>query len=112
MKGGSAVRPGRTVDVSVVALDDAARTPKHDAVVTEEPLEIRLAGAGKTQTLAVTMRTPGHDFELAAGFVFSEGIVASLERIGAITYCVDPAIEPDQRYNIVNVELTGPLPEL
>jgi FdhD protein len=111
MNGGP-VRPGRTVDVDVVVLDDATRVPKHDAVVTEEPLEIRLIGAGTTQTLAVTMRTPGHDFELAAGFVFSEGIVTSHGRIAGITYCVDPAVEPEQRYNIVNVELTGPLPDL
>ena len=110
--GGGPARPGRTVEVGVVVLDDAARAPKHDAVVTEEPLEIRLIGGGKTQTLAVTMRTPGHDFELAAGFVFSEGIVTSLDRIGQITYCVDPAVAAEQRYNIVNVELTGPLPEL
>jgi FdhD protein len=109
---GDVVRPGRTAPIDVVAIDGTAVTRKSDAVVTEEPLEIRLIGGGTTQTLAVTMRTPGNDFELAAGFVFSEGIVASLERIAAITYCVDPAVEAAQRYNIVNVELRGALPEL
>ena len=109
---GDVVRPGRTVPVDVVTIDGAAKTRKSDAVVTEEPLEIRLIGASVTQTLAVTMRTPGHDFELAAGFAFSEGIVASLNRIAQITYCVDPAVQAAQRYNIVNIELHGALPEL
>jgi FdhD protein len=108
----SSPRPGRTVDVDVLAFEADSATRKSDAVVTEEPLEIRLAGGGKTQTLAVTMRTPGNDFELAAGFIFSEGIAGSLERIAGITYCVDPAVEDAQRYNIVNVELHGELPEL
>jgi len=108
----SSPRPGRTVDVDVLAFEADSATRKSDAVVTEEPLEIRLAGGGKTQTLAVTMRTPGSDFELAAGFIFSEGIAGSLERIAGITYCVDPAVEDAQRYNIVNVELHGELPEL
>jgi FdhD protein len=106
------VRPGRTVSVDVVALDGDERARKSDAVVTEEPLEIRLIAAGSTRTLAVTMRTPGNDFELAAGFVYSEGIVRTLDRIAQISYCVDPAVEPAQRYNIVNIELNGAMPEL
>jgi FdhD protein len=48
-----------------------------DRVTIEEPLEIRVGG----QTLAVTMRTPGHDLELAAGFLVAEGIVSRLEEI-------------------------------
>ena len=63
-----------------------------------------LIGAGRTQTLAVTMRTPGHDFELAAGFVFNEGIVPALERIAQITYCVDPAVEAAQLPDLSTVE--------
>jgi FdhD protein len=109
---GDPARPGRTVDVDILALDADAGERKSDTVVTEEPLEIRLLGGGRTQTLAVTMRTPGHDFELAAGFVFTEGIVRSPAHIAQITYCLDPAVEPTQRYNIVNVELHGDLPEL
>jgi FdhD protein len=100
-------RPGRTVELEVRALDGSRGTAKHDAVVTEEPLEIRLAAGGDVQTLAVTMRTPGNDFELAAGFVRSEGIVTRRDAIGAITYCLDPEIDPDQRYNVVNVELAA-----
>jgi FdhD protein len=51
------------------------------------------------------MRTPGNDFELAAGFVCSEGIVRDRDEIAEITYCLDSAVEPEQRYNIVTIEL-------
>ncbi|HEY5426019.1 MAG TPA: formate dehydrogenase accessory sulfurtransferase FdhD [Candidatus Tumulicola sp.] len=99
-------RPGRTVDVEVFALDGASRAPKEDRVVAEEPLEIRLAAGRSTQTLAVTMRTPGNDFELAAGFAFGEGIVRARDEVAGISYCLDPDLDPDQRYNVVNVELS------
>ena len=98
-------RPGRTNDVAVVALDGDKRRRTHDEVVGEEPLELRLIAGGATRTLAVTMRTPGNDFELAAGFVYSEAIVRAGDEIAELTYCIDPSVDPDQRYNIVNVEL-------
>jgi len=101
----NAQRPGRTVETDVVALDGAARTRKYDAVVTEEPLELRLVAGGTTRTLAVTMRTPGNDFELAAGFAHGEGIVKGRDEFAGLTYCLDSAVEPDQRYNIVTIEL-------
>jgi FdhD protein len=53
------------------------------------------------------MRTPGADFELAAGFLYGEGIVSSPEDIRRISYCVDADIDAEQQYNIVNVELRG-----
>ncbi|HEY1976050.1 MAG TPA: formate dehydrogenase accessory sulfurtransferase FdhD [Candidatus Baltobacteraceae bacterium] len=106
-------RPGRTAEVDVFAIDGVSAKRKHDAVVTEEPLEIRLAARGVTRTLAITMRTPGNDFELAAGFVYNEGIVRARGEIAGINYCVDPAVDPEQRYNIVNVELSSAtLPDL
>jgi FdhD protein len=98
-------RPGRTLGVDVVALDGKTRRRKYDDVVAEEPLELRLAVDGKTTTLAVTMRTPGNDFELAAGFVYGESIARSRDEIAQLTYCVDPAVDPEQRYNIVTIEL-------
>ncbi|MBV8498987.1 MAG: formate dehydrogenase accessory sulfurtransferase FdhD [Candidatus Eremiobacteraeota bacterium] len=101
-------RAGRSVELEAVALQGEARSRKHDHVVTEEPLELRLVVGAKTQTFAVTMRTPGNDFELAAGFVFSEGIVHSRDEIAGLTYCLDPSVEPEQRYNIVTVELRNP----
>lgn len=76
---------------------------RSDQLATEEPLEIRLVSPQKT--VAVTMRTPGADFELAAGFLYSEGVVNSREDIVHISYCVDPNIDGEQRYNIVNVKL-------
>ncbi|MBV8154996.1 MAG: formate dehydrogenase accessory sulfurtransferase FdhD [Candidatus Eremiobacteraeota bacterium] len=106
-------RRGRSVEVDAVALDGASAKSKHDAVVTEEPLEIRLVAGRSSRTLAVTMRTPGNDFELAAGFAFGEGVVRERDDIAGITYCLDPEIDAEQRYNIVNLELAaGSLPDL
>lgn len=56
------------------------------------------------------MRTPGNDFELAAGFLFGEGILAGHDEIERISYCVNT--DAEQRYNIVNVTLRGELPNL
>lgn len=80
---------------------------RSDYLATEEPLEIRLVAGGGRQTLAVTMRTPGADFELAVGFLFAEGIVARREDVRRVTYCTDREVGAHQRYNIVTVELAG-----
>jgi FdhD protein len=101
----TSVRPGRTVEMDVLALDGTQRAGKSDEIVTEEPLELRLVAGRSTQTLAVTMRTPGNDFELAAGFVFNEGVVRARDEIAHVTYCLDSQLDPDQRYNVVNVTL-------
>ncbi|MBD2481028.1 formate dehydrogenase accessory sulfurtransferase FdhD [Planktothrix sp. FACHB-1365] len=76
---------------------------RFDELATEEPLEIRLSPTNKT--LAVTMRTPGADFELVAGFLYSEGIIKNKSDIVKMSYCVDPNIDGEQRQNIVNVTL-------
>jgi FdhD protein len=78
-----------------------------DALATEEPMEIRLLAGQRKQTVAVTMRTPGADFELAAGFLYGEGIIDSAEDVLKISYCVDSDLDAEQQYNIVNVELRG-----
>jgi FdhD protein len=80
---------------------------KSDVLATEEPMEVRLVTTDETRTVAVTMRTPGNDFELAAGFLYGEGIVSSPEEIRKISYCVDREVDEDQQYNIVNVEVAG-----
>jgi FdhD protein len=98
-------RPGLTTAVRVTAIEGEGRRELVDDLATEEPLEIRVVGGGETQTLAVTMRTPGSDFELAAGFLFSEGLVRSSGDITGISYCIDPGVDAAQRYNIVNVGL-------
>lgn len=79
-------------------------------LATEEPLELRLVSGTARRTVAITMRTPGNDFELAAGFLFGEGIVKSRNDIERISYCVDT--DAEQLYNIVNVTLRGEMPEL
>ena len=68
---------------------------EQDALAVEEPLEIRLgfieSGVVKHKSVSITMRTPGDDFELAAGFLFTEGIIKSLEQIKQIKHCGVPA---------------------
>lgn len=81
------------------------RKNKRDVVATEEPLEIRLIAGHETRQLAVTMRTPGNDFELATGFLYSEGIIQSRDDISHISYCVDQDLSEEQQYNVVNVRL-------
>lgn len=86
---------------------------RSDYLATEEPLEIRLVADEVRRTVAVTMRTPGNDFELAAGFLFGEGVIHQKSDIRRITHCVDRTVEIENRYNIVNVELsTDELPNL
>src|SRR5437868_4698480 len=84
-----AERPGLTTPAAVTALENGNRREFVDDLATEEPLEIRLAAGSETRSLAVTMRTPGNDFELAAGFLFCEGIVSERDDIRGIAYCVD-----------------------
>ncbi|MDX2213922.1 MAG: formate dehydrogenase accessory sulfurtransferase FdhD [Oculatellaceae cyanobacterium bins.114] len=82
-----------------------------DQLATEEPLEIRLVDPQRP--VAITMRTPGADFELAAGFLYSEGIVHHRHDIQRLSYCVDPTMDGEQRHNIVNVALSlGLFPDL
>ncbi len=73
--------------------------PFNDQLVVEEPLEIRVAN----QSLIVVMRTPGHDFELGAGFLFTEGLVESADDIGAMAYCED--VGGSNLGNVINIHL-------
>ncbi len=100
-------RPGGSVRVEIDVVEDGRTTRRSDRVVTEEPMEIRLNAGGESRTVAVTMRTPGNDFELAAGFLYAEGIVTGKADVPSIRYCVDPDVEGDQRYNIVTVDLAS-----
>ncbi|MPZ61319.1 MAG: formate dehydrogenase accessory sulfurtransferase FdhD [Propionibacteriales bacterium] len=81
-----------------------------DHLITEEPLEIRLDG----RALAVTMRTPGDDFELAAGFLVSEGVVTRRDDIATIRYCAGATEEGLNTYNVLDVTLAPgvPVPEM
>ena len=85
-----------------------------DALAVEEPLEIRLSwvrgGERQTESLAVTMRTPGDDFDLVAGFLYGEGIVRHARDIERMSYCRNGEA---QEYNVVEVRLdTGSSPDL
>jgi FdhD protein len=107
-----AARPGATVESRITAFEDGVARKRFDPVATEEPLEIRLRAGGRSRTVAVTMRTPGNDFELAAGFLHNEGVLAARDGLLGISYCIDRDVDPSQQYNIVNVDLaTRALPE-
>jgi FdhD protein len=94
---------GSKTKTTVWVVENGKVRSRSDQLATEEPLEIRLVSPQKT--IAVTMRTPGADFELAAGFLYGEGVVKSREDIARISYCVDPEVDGEQRFNIVNVAL-------
>jgi FdhD protein len=102
-------KPRRTskTKTRVRVVEDGRVRVRPDALATEEPMEIRLLAGQTKQTVAVTMRTPGADFELAAGFLYGEGIIDSPEDVLKISYCLDSYLDAEQRYNIVNVELRG-----
>lgn len=89
-------RPGSTVRRTVLTVDGQKVRKRADLLATEEPLAIRI---GDTD-VSVTMRTPGHDFELAAGFLYTEGIVHP-EDLAGVRYCVSG----DQLFNVVTVDL-------
>lgn len=74
---------------------------RRESVVVEEPLEIRINRGSSESTLAVTMRTPGADLELAAGFLWGEGIVRDSDQLVSVKVCGDRSLTPRQRANVV-----------
>jgi len=88
-----------TKRLPIVKIEEQQSRRVDDDVVMEEPLEIRVNG----ESLSVTMRTPGDDFDLAIGFLWTEQIINSREEIGTIAYCPDED-QPELK-NIVNVVL-------
>jgi len=109
----SLARAGPSETTAVVTYDDGVRTLHDDRVAGEEPLEIRVRAGAASKTIAITMRTPGNDFELAAGFLFAEGVIAGIDDVREMTYCLDGSVDDEQQYNIVNVDLARPtLPDM
>ena len=101
-------RPGPTVRTRVRELTADAERRREDRLATEEPLEIRLAWPGVApHRVWVTMRTPGHDFELAAGWLVHEGL-ARPGGVAGVAYCTDVDLTPEQELNVVTVTLGEP----
>jgi len=88
------------------------RTPEFqradDLLAVEEPLQLRLEHGPEedrqSTDLTVTMRTPGHDFELAVGFLFSEGIIRRASDVLKVRYC-EQVDRPEERENVVRLSL-------
>jgi FdhD protein len=99
-----------TKRVTVEKVHRARRAHEQDALVIEEPLEIRLAtgdpASRRKQSISITMRTPGHDFELAVGFLCSEGIIQAVDDLAALPV-TPPKATPN--CNIVEVHLRAGL---
>lgn len=93
--------------VRIERADKAGSSFVDDLLVTEEPLEIRL-GHGPVDDraefrLSVTMRTPGHDQELALGFLFTEGLISAGDQVLRVEYCMN--VRPEEQGNVVRAEL-------
>jgi FdhD protein len=96
------------VRTRVTEFRDGARLEHEDRVATEEPLEIRVAAApSPAQRVAVTMRTPGHDFELAAGWLVHERVTTP-DAIAGVKYCTDVTLSALEEFNVVTVDLATP----
>ena len=91
---------GRTVRRRLLRVSEGAAQWRGDDVVNEEPLEIRIGG----EPVAVTMRTPGNDFELAVGFLYTEGLITEPEQVRSIRTC---SFRQTGELNVVEVTL-GP----
>lgn len=96
-----------THSVQIIRINAAESAAATDTLAIEEPLEIRLEhgpeGQRQVQNISVTMRTPGHDMELAAGFLFTEGIIKNQEDIASAQHCLIACAE--NKENVVQVSL-------
>ncbi|MEM7456842.1 MAG: formate dehydrogenase accessory sulfurtransferase FdhD [Planctomycetota bacterium] len=103
-------RPETEKRVSITAIDGGERQLRDDVVAMEEPMEVRIVfgpeGNRKDRSLAITMRTPDFDFELAAGFLLTEGIIHSPQDISEFEFC-GPVAEGREYGNIVRVKLSS-----
>jgi FdhD protein len=100
-------RPGATVPATPLIVDGRGTQPRSEHLATEEPLEIRVIHRDIDVPVAVTMRTPGNDFELAIGFLSGEGMLRPGD-VREVSYCASGPVE--QLYNVVSVELAPGAP--
>ena len=91
--------PSSIARVKVQKTDSDATSS--DSVVVEEPLEIRIKRGTKEEQLGITMRTPGADLELAAGFLWGEGFLKSPDELISVKVCADKSLSLRQRANVV-----------
>src|SRR5690606_11732957 len=105
-RGGGGLMGRVTTREKVLRIREGSAGDRADTLVVEEPMEIRFGGA----PLTVTMRTPGHDFDLAAGFLAGEGVVAAARDITAIRYCLGATEDGSNAYNVVDVAAAPHVP--
>src|SRR5262245_5561571 len=95
----------QSTQTTVLAVREGGARDQQDWLAAEEPLEIRVQGPGqKLVSVAVTMRTPGHDHELAAGFLYTEGLIRSRDEIVVIE--ADDLRRDGRPCNVVSVRLS------
>lgn len=100
---------GPVTRYKVEVLDGGKTSRREDVVVSEEPLELRLEWPGRApEPLVITMRTPGSDFELAAGLCLAEGFAVRPDAIRTVAYCTDVVLTREQQFNTVTVTFDGP----
>ena len=95
----------RSESFLVTNAHDGQRSRKPDELIVEEPMTVQLDGV----TVSTTMRTPGHDFELAAGFCFTEGLLAGVP-VQGVRYCAATGSAAGSEFNVVTVETGGLAP--
>lgn len=95
-----------TVGRPVLRIRDGVISRRPDTLAAEEPMEIRVNG----RPLTVTMRTPGGDFDLAIGFLVSEGVVHSADDVASVRYCAGATADGGNTYNVVDVGLAAHVP--
>lgn len=106
-------RPGRTRAVTVHRVEPHGGQPVDDVLAVEEPLAIRVAAGGRSRRVAVTMRTPGDDHELAVGWLLAEGVLGQRHDLLDVAWCVRDEADPVQTGNVVTVTLArDTLPDL
>ncbi|MBX3252951.1 MAG: formate dehydrogenase accessory sulfurtransferase FdhD [Chitinophagaceae bacterium] len=102
------MQSGSVAPVAIERFKNGRRQAEKDLLAVEEPMEIRLdhgsVAERRSQPISVTMRTPGNDFELALGFLFTEAIISSADDVHMIRYCTDMQTH-ENRNNIVRVYL-------
>lgn len=94
----------RSETVLVTAVEGEARARRPDELIVEEPMTVQLDGV----TVSTTMRTPGHDYELAVGFCFTEGLLGDASVTG-VRYCANGSAVGSE-FNVVTVDTGGRAP--